>query len=67
MKWIITFDECLHLPNRVKDLPSRDEALMWAMAMCDGECLLDDMLADAFYVEEYTPALAQAYELEDQI
>jgi len=64
MKWIITFDECLHLPNRVKDLPSRDEALMWAMAMCDGEGLTDDMLADAFYVEEYTPELAQAYELE---
>ena len=58
MKWIITFDECLHLPNRIRELPSRDEALMWAMAMCDG--LTDDMLADAFYVEEYTPELAQA-------
>ena len=31
---------------------------MWATAMCDG--LTDDMLADAFYVEEYTPELAQA-------
>jgi len=65
MKYIITFDESLHLPNRIRELPSRDEALMWAMAMCDG--LTDDMPTDGFYVEEYTPELAQAYELEDQI
>ena len=63
-RYIITFDEGLHLPSGIKEFASEDEAQMWAASVCMDDGMLDDQLADAYLVEPYSPELATIYGFE---